>query len=123
MGGSAPEDEPSAISPPARLTGAPALRLHLTLAAGLGICIAAFVIEVLRATGGNTLSWVYVFEWPGLAGFSVYMWWNLLHERHGGERRHARHDPAPVERDKEFDVKLEAWNRYLRRLDDSASPE
>ena len=35
--------------------------------------------RALRALGGNSFSWVYVFEWPIFAGFAVYMWWNLLH--------------------------------------------
>jgi len=27
-----------------------------------------------RATGGNTLSWGYTFEWPVFAGFVVFLW-------------------------------------------------
>ena len=66
-----------------RLHGGPAVRLHLTLAAGLALCIGAFVFEVGRALGGNSLSWAYVFEWPIFAVFAVYMWWNLLHDTDG----------------------------------------
>jgi hypothetical protein len=66
-----------------RLRGASAVKLHLTLAAGLTICLVAFVIEVGRALGGNSLSWAYVFEWPIFAVFAIYMWWNLLHDPDG----------------------------------------
>src|SRR2546421_7984301 len=37
--------------------------------------------QASRALSGNTLSYVYAFEWPLLAGVVVYMWWDLLHER------------------------------------------
>ena len=63
-----------------RLTGSEAVRLHLTLALALALCIGAFWFEVRRALGGNELSWAYVFEWPFFAGYAVYMWWRLLHE-------------------------------------------
>ncbi|MGH9121758.1 MAG: hypothetical protein ACRDYC_07405 [Acidimicrobiales bacterium] len=33
-----------------------------------------------RATGGNTLSWAYTFEWPLFAGYAIYMWWQLIHD-------------------------------------------
>ena len=78
-----------------RLHGGPAVRLHLTLAAGLALCIGAFVFEVGRALGGNSLSWAYVFEWPIFAVFAVYMWWNLLHDTDGGRSR--RPSTAPVD--------------------------
>ena len=81
---------PQAVERPSdsgRLHGADAVRLHLTLAAGLALCTAAFVFEVLRALGGNTLSWAYVFEWPIFAAFALYMWWNLLHGQDGAGRR------------------------------------
>lgn len=77
-----------------RLHGGPAVRLHLTLAAGLALCIGAFVFEVGRALGGNSLSWAYVFEWPIFAVFAVYMWWNLLHDTDGDRTRHRPAAPA-----------------------------
>jgi hypothetical protein len=47
--------------------------------------------QASRALSGNTLSYVYAFEWPLLAGVVVYMWWDLLHEkpRPAGERQQA----------------------------------
>ena len=116
-----------------RLRGTPALKLHLTLAAGLALCIGAFVFEVGRALGGNTLSWAYVFEWPIFAAFAVYMWWNLLHETDGRSRKRpaaaAPTGPAvpdvggdapadapgsPVDDDPD----LAAWQAYLRTMEE-----
>jgi len=34
------------------------------------------------ALSGNGLSWVYTVEWPVLAGYAVYMWWELIHDQH-----------------------------------------
>ena len=34
------------------------------------------------ARGGNALSWAYVFEWPAFAIYAIYMWWQLIHDRH-----------------------------------------
>jgi hypothetical protein len=34
------------------------------------------------ARGGNGLSWAYVFEWPAFAIYAIYMWWQLIHDRH-----------------------------------------
>jgi len=61
-----------------RLTGAEAFRAHATLLVGLALCGLAFWFELGRAEGGNELSWAYVFEWPLLSVFAVYMWWNVL---------------------------------------------
>jgi hypothetical protein len=33
-----------------------------------------------RATGGNTLSWAYTFEWPLFGVYAIYMWWQLIHD-------------------------------------------
>jgi len=58
-------------------------RIHLGLILALAVCIPAFVIELARALGGNTLSWAYVFEWPLLAGYAFYMWRQLLRQERG----------------------------------------
>src|SRR5664280_2074987 len=75
---SEPFDVPSTPAE-VRLPRKEAMRLHATLALGLVLCVTAFWFEVSRALGGNALSWAYVFEWPLLAVFAVYMWWQLLH--------------------------------------------
>jgi hypothetical protein len=115
--------EPSSAGQPRRLTGSVALRLHLILAAGLAVCVGAFTIEVLRALGGNTLSWLYVCEWPFFAGFGIYMWWKLLHESYGapirsddGPKASEGASPAAAE---EHDEALRAWNQYLAQMSDA----
>lgn len=52
--------------------------------------------QASRALSGNTLSYVYAFEWPLLAGVIVYMWWDLLHDRpdRAGDGRPERSDPV-----------------------------
>jgi hypothetical protein len=121
-------EEPSSADRPNRLTGSAAFRLHLTLASGLVLCVGAFCLETIRALGGNTLSWVYVFEWPFFAGFGIYMWWKLLNgwdrdlpSSHGGANPsggEAAGGGAPGG-GQEQDEALRAWNRYLREMRDA----
>jgi hypothetical protein len=90
------------------------LRLHAGLVAAVVLCSSAFVIEVLRALGGNTLSWAYVFEWPLLLGYAIYMWQRLVREERTGTPLVA----APVDPDADAADEAEraAWNRYLAEL-------
>jgi hypothetical protein len=112
---SEPEGELRSAGVPTRLTGADAHRLHLTLAGGLAICLAAFVIELLRALGGHSFSWMYVFEWPLFAGFAIYMWWNLLQ---GNDRVHRRSSRQPTPAlESGSDEGLDAWNLYLQVME------
>jgi hypothetical protein len=101
-----------------RLRGREALRLHITVITGLVLCAAAFWFELKRALGGNALSWAYVFEWPLLAVFAVYMWWKFLHP--GLEMRKGKQiaqlDPA-------FSSMLERWQESQVDLERSRSPE
>jgi hypothetical protein len=57
------------------------LALHATLL----ILLPAFVWltdwQYRRATGGNTLSWAYVFLWPAFGVYAVYTWWNLVEDQ------------------------------------------
>jgi hypothetical protein len=48
-------------------------------------CVALTWWQVSRALSGNTLSWVYSFEWPIFAAYALYMWWKLLHEEPASE--------------------------------------
>lgn len=109
----------SAVAPsgvrPTRLHGADALRLHLTLAGGLAICVGAFIIELWRALNGHSFSWMYVFEWPLFAGFAVYMWWNLLQGNDRVPRRPAPDQSGRAERSP--DQGLDAWNLYLQVME------
>ncbi len=115
MASSGPEGEIRSAVQPTRLTGSDALRLHLTLAGGLALCIGAFVIELLRALSGHSFSWMYVFEWPLFAGFAVYMWWNLLQ---GNDRVDRRSSKASAPRSASApDEDLDAWNLYLQVME------
>jgi hypothetical protein len=69
---------------------------HLTAAVVVPGCLALCVWQVLRALGGNGLSWAYVFEWPIFAGYGVYMWWKLTHDRTAAAPL-APADTAPAE--------------------------
>lgn len=109
----APESsDPAQESESTRLTGSEAVKLHLTLAGGLILCIAAFLFEVKRALGGNELSWAYVFEWPLFAVFAFYMWWNLLHQKRGKRRV----DSKPKVVAPEHVEMLKAWQQHQREL-------
>ncbi len=82
------------------------LRLHVGLAVAESICVSAFVIETLRAIGGNTLSWAYVVEWPLLGGYAIYMWRKMLREERGQIESTSSSSP-------EADPRLDEWNAYL----------
>jgi hypothetical protein len=57
-----------------RLTSPPWLAGHvLTAVLVLGF-LALGWWQIDRATGGNTLSWGYAFEWPLFAGFVLFVW-------------------------------------------------
>jgi hypothetical protein len=100
-----------------RLHGREALRLHLTLGVGLALCIAAFWFELGRALGGNGLSWAYVFEWPLLAAFAIYMWWQFLHP--GREKRPRKQKTL----DPSFNSMLERWEESKSELERSRATE
>jgi hypothetical protein len=105
-------DEGSAKEVTSHLTNASVIRTHLTLAGGLALCAAAFWFELGRAEGGNELSWAYVFEWPLLAIFAIYMWWKLLHPGFTFRRPREKVAVAP-----EFEGMLQAWQGEVRKLE------
>lgn len=80
------------------------LRLHLALALAEALCASAFAVELARALSGNTLSWAYVFEWPVLGAYAVYVWRRLGREE--------PHEPPAPSTDAES-AALEEYNRYL----------
>ncbi|HET9691257.1 MAG TPA: hypothetical protein VFP61_08890 [Acidimicrobiales bacterium] len=57
-----------------------ALAFHALLAVIVPGCLIAGWWQLERATGGNTLSWAYTFEWPVFAIIATVGWWQLLHE-------------------------------------------
>ncbi len=94
-------------------------RIHLGLFLAELICIPAFVIELLRAFGGNELSWAYVFEWPALGIYAIYMWRKMLREERGQTKPKAH----KVFKD---DARLAEWNAYLasvHRTDQPVTPD
>jgi hypothetical protein len=94
-------------------------RIHAGLFLAELICLPAFTFELMRALGGNTLSWAYVFEWPLLGLYAVYMWHKLLQEERGDSSR------RPVVFDEE-DPRLDEWNAYLASVhqsDESVPPD
>jgi len=95
----------------ASLTDAAAIKTHATLVLGLAFCGLAFWFELGRAEGGNELSWAYVFEWPLLAAFAIYMWWKLLHPGFTIRRHREKYTLAP-----EYEGMLLAWQNEQRRL-------
>lgn len=92
-----------------------AWRTHLTLGLGLVLCAVASWFELHRALGGNELSWAYVFEWPLLGAFAVYMWWRVLHP----ERR--PRSSRPTAEAPEVARMREAWQEYQSTLHEAES--
>ena len=101
------------------------MRLHLGLLAAIVLCGSGFVVEVFRALGGNTLSWAYVFEWPVLLVYGVFMWRRLVRDETDANQQHAttqrralgaRGEQRATRRDAEEDAALERWNAYLAEL-------
>ena len=86
-------------------------RIHFGLVLAEVICVPAFIFELSRAMGGNELSWAYVFEWPLLGGYAVYMWRKMIRDlRDQGARQPEVASPAPG-----GDPQLDAWNEYLAK--------
>ena len=90
-------------------------RIHLGLICAEAICVPAFIFEFTRATGGNNLSWAYVFEWPLFGGYAIYMWRQLLRQERGQVRIPRRNQPDGHD----TDAKLAQWNEYLTRVHDA----
>jgi hypothetical protein len=97
-----------------------ALKLHAVILIVVPSFLALCVWQVYRATGGNELSWAYVFEWPFFAAYAVYMWWRLLHAAPDGTPATNGAAPAeqhgPEEQQEPEDAELAAYNAYLAQL-------
>jgi hypothetical protein len=65
------------------------------------VTMAAFLVlgwwQFDRASGGNSLSWGYTFEWPVFAGFVVFLWYREVQvaRRQPGDEPPAAPAPAP----------------------------
>lgn len=89
-----------------------ALRIHLGLVLAEAICVSAFVIELNRARSGNSLSWAYVFEWPVLGAYAIYVWRKLL----------APESPAAAPSSPGEVLALDTYNRYLQDVHRGDAP-
>ncbi|MGC8510188.1 MAG: hypothetical protein ACP5PB_04870 [Acidimicrobiales bacterium] len=92
------------------------LGIHLGLLLAELICISAFIIEIYRALGGNTLSWAYVFEWPIFGSYAVYLWHRLLADERGSTPKRPQTSTEP-----DSDA-LSTYNEYLRRVHGNDEP-
>jgi hypothetical protein len=66
--------EPKDAPPPSRNRLRDFWQLDVPLAVVLVLCTAFTVIEARRAGDGVWRAWVYLFEWPLIAAFSVWIW-------------------------------------------------
>ncbi len=107
-----------------------ALVAHLLVLCFVPGCLIAGWWQATVAMSGNGLSYLYAFEWPVFAIFSVVLWWNFLHDdpdEVGGRRlRELRRDESisgeraelrsPDFRTEDEDDELRAYNDYLAQL-------
>lgn len=125
-----------------RWLSARAVRLHVALVVVVPGCLALGWWQLERALSGNTLSWVYTFEWPFFAAYGIYVWRKLVREivaegapgeagggdapgeaqaswdagSASGDESHGRDTPGDEETE---DEQLAAYNRYLAELNAS----
>ena len=55
-------------------------QLHVPLVAVLTLCAVITVIEVRRATEGVWRAWFYMFEWPMIGLFAIWIWYRYRRE-------------------------------------------
>ena len=86
-------------------------------------CLALGWWQLNRALSGNTLSWVYTFEWPFFACYAVFLWWRLLHEKGGmvprfgsAAAKETRRSLEQARRALEEEKQLAEYNTYLSEL-------
>jgi hypothetical protein len=109
------------------------LARHALALALIAVCVLMGLWQLSRATGGNTLSWAYVVEWPLFAAFVGWMWLRAARDelkQARGEDPYVTRRPPPltprkpppsVVVDDEDDPQLAAYNRYLAWL--AANPD
>ncbi len=97
-----------------------AVGLHCTLLIVLPIFSFMAYWQLSRALGGNSLSWVYTFEWPFFGFYAIVLWWKLIHENEEKKTglRFSRKHAADNDSDKEKDLEEQtaAYNSYLSSL-------
>ncbi len=92
--------------------------LHVTLIAGLALCVLGFLVELRRGIEGHLPAWVYVLEWPFFAAFGVVIWWRLLRGMQDGDQVEAD-QPRPTLQaaSSANDPELAAWQDYVKRFE------
>ncbi|MHB2027918.1 MAG: hypothetical protein ACYCPT_03775 [Acidimicrobiales bacterium] len=104
-----------------------AIGLHLALIAWVALCGSAAYWQVGRAIQGNTLSYMYSFEWPVFGVLGVFGWYALLNmekvteeqEIARGEYEASMRAQARVAREATMmdeDPALSAYNDHLAQL-------
>ena len=83
------------------------LRIKFGIVLAILLCSLAGWFETTRALSGNTLSWVYAFEWPFLGIYGIFMGRRLLADERGEISK--KQPPAQAQSDE----RLDEWNRYL----------
>lgn len=103
-----------------------ALLIHAACLLWFGGCIAAGWWQIGRAVDGNSLSYVYVVEWPVFAVAGVVGWWALLHapsvsdeeraERKAFQEEQRKLAQQAKRRPEEEDDVMKAYNDHLAKL-------
>ena len=111
-------------------------QLDVPLVVVLILCTTITVIEARRATEGIWRAWIYLFEWPMIGAFAVWIWYRFTHEEGGGFVRRwrervarleaqaqvqeqAQTDAEAVRQQEDDDPELAAWRSYQRQLRES----
>lgn len=100
-------------------------QLDLPLVLALALCTTFTVIEGMRAADGVWRAWIYMFEWPLIGAFCVWIWVRFKREPGGGfaRRWRERAQRFAEEPQGEIDPDLQAWQAYQRRVqDEQGSP-
>ena len=81
---------------------------------GVLLCLftAAFIWQLSRAVGGNSLSWAYVAEWPVLGVYACYFAYQDL----TGKRRVKQKTNKALMRDAQESEALRRYNEELAKL-------
>jgi DNA-binding transcriptional regulator of glucitol operon len=66
-----------------------AIGLHFALIFWVALCASASYWQVGRALQGNSLSYLYSFEWPVFGVAGVLAWWAMLHTEKVTEEQEA----------------------------------
>lgn len=91
---------------------------HVTLLVLVPAFISAAWWQAQRAAAGNTLSYLYVVEWPAFAAVTVWIWWQMIHL----PPRAAEDAPGPADAawlcwdPSSESPELRAYNLYLAEL-------